>query len=126
QQAERGGRALDLEFETRNLADREAALAALEDGDVEAVVGTGGLLVTDDAPDEALAVLAEASSQVRLLEQLEADGIRPERAAAIVDSSNPQIETVGTEDSDSGQGIAAITTLLLYLALVFCGYAVTG
>ncbi len=127
QKAERIGEALDLEFDTREFSSREAARAALEDGDIEAAVGGGGaVLVTGGLPEQAEAVLAEAASQTALLRQLAGEGIPAGQATEILGASRVPVEKVDSSDDDGGQGIAFISTLLLYLALVFCGYAVAG
>lgn len=124
--ADRIGEALDIEFETTKYADRDAARAALTDGDIEAVVGTGAVLVTDGTADQARAVLAEAASQTELQSRLAAEGIEGKRSAEILAASQIPIEKVDSDKNDGGQGIAFITTLLLYMALVFCGYAVAA
>jgi ABC-2 type transport system permease protein len=126
--AKRFGEVLDVEFKVRDFDDPEAARAALRDGDIEAAVGDGRtLLVTDGLPDQAEAALAEAASRAETLRQLDREGIPADRAAEILGSSQAPVETVETDkDDDGSQGIAFITTLLLYLALIFCGYAVAG
>lgn len=124
--AERIGETLDLEFDTKKYPDRAAAAKAIEDGDVEAAVGDGKLLASDDASDETRAVLSEAASQTKLLRELAGSGIDPGRATEILGSSRVPVEEVDTGGSDGGQGIAFISTLLLYMALVFCGYAVAA
>lgn len=126
QKAERIGESLDLEFDTREFTSREAARAALEDGDIEAAVGGGPVLVTSGLPEQAEAALAEAASQTELLKGLAGEGVSTSRAAEILAASRAPVEKVDSSDDDGGQGIAFISTLLLYLALVFCGYAVAG
>lgn len=127
QTAERIGEALNLEFETREFDSREAARAALEDGDIQAAVGGGtAVLVAEGIPEQAEAALAEAASQTKLSLLLIEEGVNTDESQRILGASRVPIEKVETDDGSGGQGIAFITTLLLYMALVFCGYAVAG
>ena len=125
-QADGFARGLGLRFEQTDFGDQRLARQAVEDGEVEAAVGGKALLLTSDLPEAARAVLAQAASDGELRSALESEGLTAERTKEIVDASEVRIETVGVEEESSGQGIAFITTLLLYMALVFCGYAVAG
>lgn len=124
--AERIGETLDIEFETTKYPDGDAARAALADGEIGATVGTSAVFVTDGTPDQVQAVLAEAATQTELQSRLAREGIEGQRSAEILTASQISIDKVDSEENDGGQGIAFITTLLLYMALVFCGYAVAA
>ncbi|MDQ2623285.1 MAG: ABC transporter permease [Actinomycetota bacterium] len=124
--ANRAGSAADIEFEPRTMENREAARAAIADGDVDAAVGPGRMLVADDMPGEAAAVLDRARSTDSLTRNLLAAGITPKEARSIVASQNSPPEQIAVDAGNGGGGIAFIATLLLYLALIFCGYAVSS
>ena len=125
-QAERAAGQFDLEFETTDFSDVSAAREAMADGDIEASVGSGPVLVVSDTPEQAQAVLGQAVADSELRSGLESAGLTPQRSAGIIDASRISFETVETNDGGGGEGIAFISTLLLYLALIFCGYAVAS
>lgn len=120
-------RDLDLEFEQVKFRSLSEARTALDDGDIEAAVGDSPVLVSSDIPEPAQAVLAQAASDSRLRQKLDESSLPAGQGKQIVDASKVPYEVVAPEgEEDSGQGIAFIGTLLLYLALIFCGYAVSS
>lgn len=124
--ANRAGAAVDVEFEAREFTDREAARAAISAGDVDAAAGDGRMLVAADIPEDAAAVLTRAEAIGSLERELAAAGVARPRAQEIVAAQSTVPEQVTTDPEESGGGIAFIATLLLYLALIFCGYAVSS
>lgn len=124
--ANEAGQGADIEFTTRELPDRSAARAAIAEGEIDAAVGQGRMLVADDITGEAAAVLDRARSTDSLDRSLATAGLAPGEVNSIVRSQNAPPEQVAVDSGDGGGGIAFIATLLLYLALIFCGYAVSS
>ncbi|MDQ2701066.1 MAG: ABC transporter permease [Actinomycetota bacterium] len=124
-QADRAAGQFNLEFETTEFDDAAAARSALVDGDIEAAVGDGPVLVVSDTPEQAQAVLGQAAGDSELMSRLKSAGVPAEQSVKILDANRVSFETVDTGD-DGGEGIGFITTLLLYLALILCGYAVAS
>lgn len=123
--AERAAPSIDLEVDSERYANEAEARDAIARGDLDAASGAGPLLVSDGISEEAMVLLSEAASAGALKSALTAEGIPPRRSAELLAESRVVTETVSTGD-DNGGGIAFIATLLLYLALVFCGYAVSS
>lgn len=123
--SEAGQRALDLELQARSYDTLAAARQAIVDGDVELVAGGRENLVAADAPAEAEALLRETARQVAAEAELRRFGLDPQQIATASSPDLARFETVEAAGS-GGQGIAFIATLLLYLALIFAGYAVSS
>lgn len=117
---------LDLRFETTSFDSPEAAIEAIKNGEIEAAAGSGRVIVSEDTPEQAQAVLAEAASNGALKAGLIKAGLDAGEVGDLLGSSRADLQVVPGEGDDAGSGIAFITTLLLYLALIFCGYAVAG
>ncbi|MBN8867929.1 MAG: ABC transporter permease [Solirubrobacterales bacterium] len=116
----------DVKIESEPVSSPAEARGRIGDEDLDFAVGEGTLLAADGAPEAAEAILSQASSAVALRHGMERAGISPADSAELLASSDVPVETVAGKSDDSGNGIAFITTLLLYLALIFCGYAVAG
>ncbi len=124
--ANRAGATVDVEFDARSFDGREAARSAIVKGDIEAAVGRGPTLAAGDIPEDALAVLDRARSTWDLDRSLATAGLPRSEIQSIVATQSSPAERVETESGDGGGGIAFIATLFLYLALIFCGYAVSS
>jgi len=117
---------LDLDLLIENFATEQAARAAIEAGDIEIAVGTGPVLAGSGASEPAQAVLGQVAAEQKLRSGLDQAGLPPARTAELLDSSRVGFEQVRTSEDDGGQGIAFLSTILLYLALIFAGYAVAS
>lgn len=125
--AERIAPQADLEIDSESFESLAAARTAIEEGNVDFAVGGGTLLAVEGGSEEAEAILARSASEEALRSGLAREGIPPARATQLFASTQVSVETVSGQGGDSsGGGIAFIATLLLYLALIFCGYAVAG
>lgn len=117
-----GDAAFNLEVSLVVVEDESAGMAALESGELDAVLADNRLLVGDGASAvPALQALVDQSrQQAAVLTALEDRGIDRETAAAILGGVEPV--TVVTEDGDEGPDGAAfalgfIATILLFLII---------
>lgn len=126
QVAERAAPEAEVRIESTRYGSEADARAAIEEGDLDFAVGSATILAEDGADETAEAILVQASSSVELARALDREGVPPERTSELLRTSRTPVENVAGEGGDGGGGIAFIATLLLYLALIFCGYAVAG
>jgi ABC-2 type transport system permease protein len=115
--------ALDIELEISDLGDEAAARAAVEDDEVDAALADGRVLSRGEPPAELLALLQEANRQragERVLREAGVDGEAAQRAL------NPEPLAVEELGEASGGGIAFLSSLLLYIAILGLGYMVSG
>lgn len=124
--ADQAGARLDYEFEAHRYPDRTAARAAIADGKIDAAVGTGRMLVSSDLDQTAEAVLGQAQAGIRLQRHLAAAGLTPGEIGTVTAAMRSTPEQVAGQSDDSGTGIAWIAVILLYIALIFAGYAVSS
>lgn len=113
--------AFAVEVELEAFSDEEAARAAVEVGDIDAVV-SGGKLITGAGPSEALlALIQQASASVSGAEALRAEGLGDADIRAVLEPDPLAVDEIGEE---SGAGVAFVSSLLLYIAIIASGYAV--
>lgn len=125
-EASQAGAELDYEFTVHRYPDRSAARAAIADGKIDVAVGTGRMLVSEDLDQTAQAILAQAQGGLRLQRSLSRAGLGPNQIRAAITVTNPQPEKVAGQSDDTGSGIAWVAVILLYIALIFSGYAVSS
>ncbi|MEX2618993.1 MAG: ABC transporter permease [Egibacteraceae bacterium] len=128
-----GAAGQDVEVELAELADREAAAAAITAGEVDAVLLDATELMADGFPDAQLATLVEtALHQAATAADLEAAGLSDEQLAVAMTPPPPLdvVDPDGTQDEDGAFGAGMVgfaSTLLLFLALsVNAGSLLTG
>jgi ABC-2 type transport system permease protein len=123
--AARGAGAFDVRLEIRRLAPADAP-AALEDGDVDAVLSARGLRSLEKPDDALVRVLQAASRQVRAAQALRDAGLTPAQARRALAPPPLVVSTVKPVDSAAEKrgGFAFFAVLLLYGQLIGFGYFV--
>jgi ABC-2 type transport system permease protein len=121
--ADRGAKAFDVGFRVRELSPAKAA-AALDKGDVDAVLSARGL-TSKEAPDEELTgIVQSAAREVRQAEALDRAGLS---GAEVQRALNPPPLRVATTEAvdperDRKGSFAFIAVLALYTQLLTFGY----
>lgn len=120
--ASRAAEGVDAKVEPQRFDSRAAARAAVEDGEAEAVVD-GDTLLIGASPDGALVSLLQgANRNVRGREELRSRGLTEAQAQAALQP--PPLELDEVDDGSSGEGLAFIGSLYLYLVLLITGMSV--
>lgn len=125
QTARSQGQAFDVRVEPQPLPDAGAARAAVLDDRVDLAVADGRLLARGDLGGQATAVVQSAAREVRTRSRLRSDGLAPERIERALDPPPLALARIGDDSGDGGEGLAAIASLLLYVAIFSFGYYVS-
>ena len=118
-------RAFDLRVELEGLGDEAAARRAVDSEDVDVALAGGSLLTRTDPSDALVALVQSASRATRGAEVLRRAGLGQDRIRAALDPSPIAVREVGGE-GDKGTGLAFVSTLLLYVAVLTFGYYVAA
>ncbi|HYH89367.1 MAG TPA: ABC transporter permease [Solirubrobacteraceae bacterium] len=121
--ADRSAATFDAEVKVERLAPERAA-AALESGDVDAVLSTGGLS-SQEEPDETLAgIVQTAAREVRQAAALRRAGLDPPEVQRALNPPPLKVTTVEPADPERDRkgGFAFIAVLALYAQLLTFGY----
>lgn len=113
---------LEIEVDVVELADRDAATAAVTDGEVDAALVGDSELMAQGSPHFLLRSALETTvQQARTADELEAAGLSEEEIAAVLAPSEPLdvVDPAGQEETDlfGGEAIAFAATILLFLAV---------
>lgn len=125
-------RALEAEFEARDAevelvtpADREAAAARVEEGEIAAALLDGRELMAEGLPPAALQqAIDDALRRVAMADALDRAGIDEQQLAGILDAHEPVIvvDTAGgVGEEDRGFALAFAATILLFVAIQLNG-----
>ncbi|NUU21244.1 MAG: ABC transporter permease [Streptomycetaceae bacterium] len=120
---------LDTDVTVKAYPDAAAAEKAVEDGDLDAYVADGRIVVHRDLPDRLAAVLQSAYGTVERDTRLAAQGID---ASAVDQAMQVQPLTKQTLDPDADErnarkGIAILGTIMLYgMLMLFCMWVANG
>jgi ABC-2 type transport system permease protein len=117
--------AFGLELEPAPARDEADARAAVSDGEADAALTGGAIVVARGAPDEVAPLLQEATRRVLALESLEQAGLTRAEARDALAAEPPPVVLVG-EGGDDAAGLAFVVTLLLYVGLFTFGYYVSS
>jgi ABC-2 type transport system permease protein len=120
--AQKAQAAFGVELELRDPGDAEAARQAVTDGELDAALADGRVLTRGAPPAELLALLQEADRQRAGESALREAGVD---AATARRALNPPPLGVEEVVGASGGGIAFVSSLLLYLAILGLGYMVS-
>lgn len=117
--------AREAEVQLAPVEDEAAAEAAVQDGDVDAVLLDQDRLLVADDPDENLqAIVDQARQQAAMLSGLEEAGVDPAEASELLAGPGP-VEVVTPDGSvgeaETGQAIAFVATILLFLIVQLNG-----
>lgn len=121
----------DVEVALEDLADRDAAADAVEDGDVDAALLDGRELMVDGSPPGALQnIVNSALQQLTFAEQLAATDLTEQQLAQVLGSFEPVaiVDTAGEADDGFASFMLAIgATVLLFVAVMTSAtYLLTG
>ena len=113
--------AFAVELEVTEYESEEAARVAVEDDQVDGAL-TETALITRVDPSEALVALVQEASQSAIgTGELRDQGLSDAQIQAVLEPEPLATEEVGEESS---AGVAFISSLLLYVAIIASGYAV--
>jgi ABC-2 type transport system permease protein len=118
----------DARLRLRSYPDAAAARRALEDDELDAIVGAGAIESREE-PDETLVeIVRGAASRAASRRALEAAGLSPAQQRAALDPPPLAIRTIEPidEQRDARSGIAFAAVLLLYGQLLTFGYWVAS
>lgn len=108
---------------TVDYADREAAEQALEAGDIDIAVDTGGSIIIDEDTDSQLtSLVATVLTSLKIAEQAEELGIDATELAELF-AGNYDVETLAAEE-DSTEGdraFAFFATIVLFMSIITYG-----
>jgi len=130
QALERSALELDEEVDAAPYPNREAAAAALRDGDIDAYLAGGELVFESDEQTSLTAVVNRAVYLARLPEVLDELGLSPEEAQPLVAPEGVTVSSLepgDAEDRGARTAVAALAAIGLYLVLVLYGsWMLTG
>ena len=113
--------AFGVELDVQTLDDEAGARAAIEAGNLDAALVEGTLL-TGSGPSETLtALIQQASRDVAGTEALRSKGVDDQTIQAALQPEPLEVEELGEESSG---GVAFVSSLLLYIAIISFGIAV--
>ena len=110
------------EIEITTFDDRNAAVAAVDAGDVDAVV-VGGELVMKQTDDGIVTLVTPAWQQAALIDALTEGGLDPADIATAFDASAPLdvTELEPDPDGDAKSAVAFASVILLFIAIQIAG-----
>jgi len=121
---------LDLHFQAAQGSDADAA--AVRKGDVDAALGGDPaqptVTVQQTLDPTFTAVLLSITRQIQIQEHFQAAGLSPSQASTVLQATPPKVVSLqsGDRDLDARKTAAFIGGLLLYMSLLFGGFAVAG
>ena len=115
----------DVTVATKEVDDEAAGRADVADGELDAAVIDGELVIGPDTDDELIGLLQASAQRDRSERTLQDAGLEEEQIRHALDPAGLPVTEVGT-DSASAEGIAFIGSLLLYLGILGSGYLVTS
>jgi ABC-2 type transport system permease protein len=115
--------AFDAELQVDAYPDEAAARTAIEDGEIDAALVDSRLLSDGDPPTTLAALLQQASADVSSTEQLQRAGLTESEITAALEPEPLTVEPLGGESGAAG--VAFVSSLLLYVALLSAGIAVS-
>jgi len=113
--------AFDVELELTAFDDEEEARAAVSDDEVDAVITEDAVLTRPGVSDTLTALVQQASRVVTGSESLSSEGLSDEEIRTALEPKPLEVDEVGEE---SGGGVAFVSSILLYVAIIGSGYAV--
>jgi ABC-2 type transport system permease protein len=113
----------DLELTLSSVADTSEARSQVTDGELDAAVADGRLISDGAPPDNLAAVLQQSAAEVGSRERLRGAGVPDDEIEAAL--SPPRLTVDDVSDAEPGAaGVAFVTSLLLYVAILGAGMAV--
>ncbi len=119
--AEAQAEAFNVELDLKTFDSKEEARAAIESDEVDAVLSAGTLITGVEPPETLVALVQQASRSVEGTEVLAGQGLSGPEIEKALEPDPLEIDEVGEE---SGEAVAFVSSLLLYVAIIGSGYAV--
>ena len=113
--------AFAAEVELTTFETDDEARAAVKDDEVDAVITAGGLITRAGPSETLIALVQQASRSVAGSEALRSRGLTDTEIEAALEPEPLEVEEIGEESS---AGVAFVSSLLLYIAIIASGYAV--
>lgn len=110
-----------VEVEIQAFDDEDAARAAVAADEVDAVISAGTLISGAGPPETLVALVQQASRSVEGAEALRSQGLDDKEIRAALEPEPLAVDEIGEA---SGAGVAFVSSLLLYIAIIASGYAV--
>jgi ABC-2 type transport system permease protein len=123
QAADRGAEAFDVGMTVRELSPAKAA-AALDDGDVDAVLSARGLQSKEEPEEELVGIVQTAEREVRQAQALCRAGLRDAEVQQALNPPPLRVSTTEAVDPDRDRKgtFAFVAVLALYTQLLTFGY----
>jgi ABC-2 type transport system permease protein len=119
-------RAFNVKLKVRRFGSEVSARSAVKAGKVDLAVSGGRLLLPHDANSSLVALLQTAARQTHAATTLRDAGLPPPRVAAALEPRALATVQVGQPDDAGGEGLAFLGSLLLYVAVMMCGYGIAA
>ena len=123
QAADRGAKAFDVGLGVRELSPAKAA-AALDDGDVDAVLSARGLQSKEEPEEELVGIVQTAEREVRQAQALDRAGLSDAEVRQALNPPPLRVSTTEAVDPDRDRKgtFAFVAVLALYTQLLTFGY----
>lgn len=120
--------ALDVEVTVRTLGGRAAAERAVREGEVDAAIVDGEVLVRAEPPTQLVSLIRSVSARERALEALEAEGLTPDQALSALDQPDLPVTALEpvSERRREYAAVGFVGVLALYGQLFAYGYWVAA
>lgn len=112
---------IDAEIHLTAYPSETAARDAVDSGDADLAVGEGKLISDGDPPEALVALVQGSARSLESARQLQAQGLSDAEAEKALNPAGLAVEEVG--GGDDGSGLAFVSSLLLYVALLSFGIA---
>jgi len=109
------------EIEITSFETEGEARAAVENDEVDAVITADGLITRAGPSETLVALVQQASRSVAGAEALGSQGLTDAEIRAAIEPKPLEVDEIGEESS---AGVAFVSSLLLYIAIIASGYAV--
>jgi ABC-2 type transport system permease protein len=117
--------AFDMSVTLKRYPDAGAARAAVADDKVDLALAGNRLLTSNSPDDQQVALVRSAAAGVRTTQELRDYGLSPTEVKRAL-APPPLTEVEVDAGNSGGQGLAFVGVLLLYIAILTFGYAVTA
>lgn len=115
--------ATDVEVELSEVADRAAAVIALEEGDLDGVVVDGETLLLDELSEPVIALVTPAWQQASLVDALGESGLQQSEIVSALGESAPiVVEEINPDpDADARDQVAFGSVILMFISIQIAG-----
>ena len=114
---------LDSDYELREFGSREAAEAALVEGDIEVAIDGRTVLWEQESSSPTNVIVTTALQELERQDTIESLGLSRDEAARLLSPTPPTVETLEEPDPERGvrEGAAFVGTMVLFTSIVMFG-----